>query len=151
MKGFGTLASAADLREKLEHDFLALQEKPADTYAAFNFFVTAEHILDWMHPGDGGSAAAARKAKRNSEVLLQIVSHIANGAKHFEPNPKRHDSVRHVDHGDAPYGFGAYGVGPYGGDLTITLDGNAAKMYGSSISALALATYVVAYWRSQPA
>ena len=126
-----------------------LQEAPANTYAAFNFFITAEHMLDWLYPGDHGTSGwGKRKAERESEVLLRIVSNIANGAKHFKPNPKLHDSVTHVDHSDALYGQGPYGAGPYGGDLIVTLDGDAATKYGPSISILALAQHVLDYWKS---
>lgn len=149
MRGFGSLQSVWDLREKLEHDFRVLKERPADTYAAYNFFVTAEHLLDWLYPGDRGSTgAAARKTERETDVLLRIVHDLANGAKHFELNPERHDSVVHVDHSD--YGRGSYGTGPFGGDLIVSLDGDAASQYGASMSALDLARNVHAYWQRHP-
>lgn len=152
MEGFGTLMSAKDLCGKLEHDFRLIEADPGSTYAAYNFFVTAEHMLDWLYPGDQGtSGAASRTAERESGLLLRVVSNIANGAKHFKPNPKRHDSVTHIDHSDSPYGSGAYGAGPYGGGLIISLDGPAAANYGTTISALELARYVLDHWRAHSA
>jgi hypothetical protein len=152
MLGFGPLQTPRDLLAKLQHDLDAMRAEPGSSYAAYNFFVTAEHILDWLNPGDRGTnGEAARTRERKREVLLRIVSHLATGAKHFEPNPKRHESVTHVNHADAPYGAGAYGVGPYGtGELTVTLDGDAAARFGSSISALALGEHVLRYWEAHP-
>lgn len=151
MKGFAELQTATDLRRKLEHDLGVLEADPADVYAAFNFFVTAEHILDWLYPGGRGSAEAKqRTAHRESHQLLKVVSHIANGAKHFILESKRHDSVQHVDQVSTTYGTGEYGAGPYGGrGLLITLEGLAAEELGNAVSALDLAREVVDYWRNQ--
>lgn len=56
------------------------------------FFVTAEHIVDWIHPDN----KANREVLRSSMPLLRITSHIANGAKHFEAKAKHHKSVNGV-------------------------------------------------------
>jgi hypothetical protein len=45
-KGFGDLQWVADLYSKLEHDRRRMKASPEDTYAAFDYFVTAEHIID---------------------------------------------------------------------------------------------------------
>jgi len=79
-KGFATLQSAGDLLQKIRHDHERLRSAPEDVYAAFDFFVSAYHMLDWLHPNE----AAARKAEEEGNVLLQVCSHIANGAKHFQ-------------------------------------------------------------------
>ncbi len=50
-KGFFTFTTAKGLFLKLEHDLAEVQRKPSDPYTAFNFFVTAEHLLDWLYPG----------------------------------------------------------------------------------------------------
>ncbi len=41
------------LLRKLEHDYARVQRNPRDTYAAFDFFVTAEHMVDWVSPEVG--------------------------------------------------------------------------------------------------
>jgi len=51
MKGLFQLQTARDLLAKLGHDYERLRNSPNDAYVAFDFFVTAEHILDWLHPG----------------------------------------------------------------------------------------------------
>ena len=151
MEGFAELREARDLLTKLENDLALLGETPADSYRAFNFFVTAEHILDWRYPGGRGSEGAAkRKALRNSQELLKVVSHIANGAKHLILDDPKHQSVQHVDQVNEPFGSGAYGAGPYGGAaVVVMLEGTAAAEFGDSISALDLAQQVVAFWRDQ--
>lgn len=45
MKGFFHLKTPADLLHKLHHDLDVLEAEPEDTYAAFNFFVTAVFAL----------------------------------------------------------------------------------------------------------
>ena len=51
MKGAFTLQTPHDLLEKLESDYDALMQDRNNPYLAYNFFVTAEHMLDWVYPG----------------------------------------------------------------------------------------------------
>ena len=78
---------------KMEHDLARMESSPQDQYAAFDFFVTAEHLVDWIYPKD----TAGRRALRTSTVLLRITSHIENGAKHFEATAKHHNSVSEIE------------------------------------------------------
>jgi hypothetical protein len=78
--GFAELRNVTDLFRKLEQDLVRVLESPLNEYAAFDFFVRAERIVDWKFPHDQD----ARKALRTNEPLLRITSHIANGAKHFK-------------------------------------------------------------------
>jgi hypothetical protein len=88
--GFGTLQSAGDLPAKLRHDYSRIERDPTDQYAAFDFFVSAEHMVDWILPGRANKDA--REAIRESDVLLQLVSHIASGSKHFGAEARHHQS-----------------------------------------------------------
>jgi len=81
---FGDLLNTTNLLAKVEHDLERLRRNPTDAYAAFDFFVTAEHLPDW---------AGSPTGFRSSNPLLRVVSHVANGAKHFAVDPKRHHSV----------------------------------------------------------
>ena len=83
LKGFLDLFSAKDLFEKLSSDYEAFCADPKDSYKAFNFFVTAEHIPDWI--GNVGI--------KYNEPYLRINSHLATGAKHFEVKNKDKKSV----------------------------------------------------------
>jgi len=87
--GFAELRKPIDLVRKLEFDLNRINKSPQDQYAAFDFFVTAEHILDWLYP----DSKKDRETHRSSETLLRITSHIANGAKHFDAKAGHHKSV----------------------------------------------------------
>ena len=84
-KGFASMTRAADLLEKMQHDLTRMEQAPAHPYPAFDFFVTAEHVLDWIWPDASGSANRKKRTdKRESSPLLRITGHLANGAKHFK-------------------------------------------------------------------
>jgi hypothetical protein len=87
--GIFTLKTARDLYQKLERDFEVLQAQRTNADACFNFFVTAEHLPEWELGADAVAAAAFRR----KHAILRVCSHIATGAKHFIPDPERHDSV----------------------------------------------------------
>lgn len=78
-EAFGPLKTPADLVQKLEFDFSRMQEPAQRGYAAFDFFDTAEQIVDWPHPNE----PQKRTELRESSVILQAVSHLENGAEHF--------------------------------------------------------------------
>lgn len=80
---FFELTTPLQLFQKMESDLKALRDSGQDARIAFNFFVTAEHLPDWL-----GKRDLVRK-----HALLRVVSHLANGAKHFVLDPKRHTSV----------------------------------------------------------
>lgn len=153
MRGLFQLKTAADLRLKLRSDFEKLEKDSLNAYAAFNFFVTAEHLLDWRYPGYANEPR--RRAARDAEVLLQVTSHLANGAKHFEAEGKHHTSVART--GKAGGFFPSRYFSPryfarryFGGPaLIVELDGQAAVKLGQSQTALELARQVLAYWDSQ--
>ena len=48
-KGFFELQTAQDLLRKLRHDSQRVKQSPMDSYAAFDFFVTAHHMLEWRY------------------------------------------------------------------------------------------------------
>jgi len=83
LNGFFSLRTPQDLRQKLEVDFNRLcaadQSSIEAQYAAFDFFVCAEHLPDWLSVAVGGS-----KTQHRSYPNGALVSHIANGAKHFK-------------------------------------------------------------------
>lgn len=151
MKGFFQLVTAADLRSKLRYEYERLQKEP-NPYQAFNFFVTAEHLLDWRYPGD--ARKPARTAARQGELLLQITSHLANGAKHFEIEAQHHDSVAGTGRVGGHFGARSFRANYFaalrtGGFLAVRLDGAAAATYGEWITVLDLAKKVLDYWDSQ--
>ena len=88
---------------------------------------------------------ATRKQMESNSELLQVLSHLANGSKHFHAT--RHVAVKAatVEHGGFdPNGFdsSAFDVG----ELRIELDGNAAIKFGPSIGVLELADMALRFW-----
>lgn len=151
MNGAFTLKTPTDLLGKLEVDYSALQRNRGDPYLAYNFFVTAEHMLDWVYPGNANRGK--RTAERNSEILLQVCSHLAAGAKHFTVEAKHHNSV------SAPGKRRRWNplAGPLSSPqltpggipvLTIKLEGEAEESIGPSVEVLRLAQMVIEYWRN---
>jgi hypothetical protein len=143
-RGFGELQSPRDLLIKLKHDLERMENSPEDQYAAFDFFVTAEHIVDWLHP----SERKAREDLRSSTAILRITSHIANGAKHFEATAKRHQSVMGIEkdrYVEAGYVEDGYLAEP----LVIRLtEDEATAVGGPIIDAISLARLVLEYWNT---
>jgi hypothetical protein len=45
---FAELRTPKDLIRKLEHDFDRVEKWPSDQCAVFDFFITAEPIVDWI-------------------------------------------------------------------------------------------------------
>jgi len=92
-EGFFELRTPRQLLDKLEADFVRLQSSAPISaeaqYAAFDFFVTAEHLCDWVEQAGGTDRATLPKYDDGD-----LVSHVANGAKHFRVDPKRHSTVR---------------------------------------------------------
>jgi len=154
MTGIFDLRNAPDLLKKLQHEYRQLEAAPGNAYIAFNFFVTAEHMLDWLYPKKAGEPK--RKQTREGELLLQICSHLANGAKHFEVEAKQHQSVAGslATGGLFPDGFFPPGLFPKGyfpeKRLIVNLKGRPAAAFGQSITALSLARQVLSYWENHP-
>jgi hypothetical protein len=147
-KGFFDLRTAKDLLAKLESDFVRIEKNPMDAGAAFDFFVTGYHLLEWAYPGD--SNKLKRQQIERDSVLLQIASHLANGSKHFEVDPQRHKAV-----GDTVTRIGAFNSDAFQadafdvGELRVRLEDNAALKFGKSINVLELARKLMEFWKDR--
>lgn len=148
MKGVFGLNSDADLFKKLEWEYERLIADPSNAYVAYNFFVTAWHLLEWKYPDPQG---ATRNRIRDAAPLLQICEHLAVGAKHFDRLHKRHTSVSHSARSGiwAPrlWAPGTWAKGAWAEWLEISLTGDARKEFGDRINAHDLARHVMDYWR----
>ena len=147
-KGFFELLTARDLLAKLERDLVRAQNSPLDVDAAFDFFVTAYHMLDWLHPG------VANRHKRDeiekNSMLLQVASHLANGSKHFEATARKHQSVYETVKREGPFQADAFQQNAFDvGDLVVYLEGDAAAQFGRSINVVDLARRLVDFWRQE--
>ena len=143
-QGFFELKTAQDLLDKLNREYTQLQTSPLNQDIAFNFFITAEHITDWLHPGNSSNRTTLRK----SSIYLQVCSHIANGAKHFKATKPHHTSVSDTSLNGAiqrnAFQNNAFDVTR----LSIDLDGAAAKQLGSSIEVVELAGRILKFWEN---
>lgn len=145
--GFFELRTPQDLLEKLRHDHERLGRNPIDSYAAFDFFVTANHLVDWCSP------SASRKQfrdNRRADVLPRLCEPLADGAKHFLLS-SAHQGVEATTERD---GFiqadfvdpAAFDVG----ELLVTLEPiEAGELGRPTISANDLASRVLAYWEKR--
>ena len=132
------LKTSADLFRKAEADLAQLELSNQDSYTAFNFFVTAHHLSDWLKKPDF--------VKKN--CVLRIVSHLANGAKHFEISEKRHKSILGTETDN--YAEKDYFEQDYAEKrILIKLSSEeASELEMSEIDAVTLGKKVVEFWRA---
>lgn len=134
---FFEMRAPADLFNKIQADLAALETSSHDVRVAFNLFVSLEHLPDWL-----GLRAFVR-----DNVLLRVVSHIANGAKHLEVNERRHSSVKAAE--KSRYVAAGYvEPGYFEEPLVIYLSEDEAKELGCvQIDAVTLGKRVIEFWR----
>jgi len=147
MKGLFHLQTAKDMLAKLQHDFERLRADPVDAYAAFDFFVTARHLPEWLHPGN----PAKQKALFGNNVLLQVCRHIADGSKHFQATASHHTSVKDTSLEGSAFQPGAFQSDAFQGrQLIVHLDGPSATQFGATIEVAELAEQVLRFWQAHP-
>jgi hypothetical protein len=148
MKGFFDLRSSRDLFGKLQADFDRLKADPVNSHVAFDFCVTAWHLVEWHFP-----QVAARKAFCTDHPVLSICEHLAVGAKHFEPKDRKLTSVATTGNVTVSLPGAwkptAWAKGSWGGELVVYLEGDAAVAFGPTLSVIRLAETTMAVWGSQ--
>jgi len=142
--GFAPLENPDDLIKKMKYDLDRMKSEPTNSYAAFDFFVTTEHMLDWLFSND----SSQRRDMRQQRYILQVVSHIANGAKHFEATSTHHTSVE-----DLEFSQGGFSSNSFSSDAfdpsSFQFSGLTIKLSdGQSILATDLAEEVYDFWCS---
>jgi hypothetical protein len=150
MKGILGLKNHHDLYKKLEREYERLKADPSDADVAYNFFVTAWHLLEWKHPDPKGKQI--RAAIRNATPLLQVCEHLAVGAKHFTNLQAKHASVTDSRaSGVWGRGFWAPGFwakGLWAEWLEMSLSGDAEQAFGKIVKAHEFAAKVIDYWKA---
>jgi hypothetical protein len=144
--GFFHLQTPEDLFRKLQRDYERVEADPASSDAAFDFFITATHIPEWLAKANRPHVVPSGQ---RDLALLDTCKHLGNGAKHFVVN--RHDAVQHGDVGPNTYGSAKYGLATYGAtdNLLVTLAPDEASVLGTSQRlAKDLAQDVLSYWRA---
>ena len=144
MQGTFDLHTTQDWLQRLERELNKFRQAPNDRDAAINFFVAAESMLDWKHPGDGN--AVTRKIARDSEPLLRVIWDLASLSKHRDVRPN-HDSVDGSGVFGEFFGGNFFG-GQFFGELSVKLRGPAAAQLGKSVAAIELAERTVVYWKA---
>lgn len=148
LKGLFDLQTAEDLLQKLRHDLDRMKKSPLDSCAAFDFFVTAYHMLEWRYPGK--SNTRKRAETESNSILLQVCSHLANGSKHFKATAAKHVSVKDATVEPGAFGPSAFDPNAFdAGELRVELDGEAARKFGASIGALELADEALHFWEAR--
>lgn len=149
MAGIFDLLSAADLCAKLEHDYARVTKSPSDVYAAFDFVITAWHLLEWRFHGEDGRKT--RERLREEHPILEVCEHLAVGGKHFEPTAKRHRTVK-ASRRSAVWKRGVWAPrvwapGLWADDLVIELAGPAKEAFGDKLPFPRFASLVMEFWR----
>jgi hypothetical protein len=142
--GFFQLRFPQDLLAKMRYDFERMQREPLNVYPAFDFFVTAHHLVDWIWPSAGREQ---QKANRMADAIPRVCEHLANGAKHFILTA-RHEAVSRL--GAAKGAFDHARIDSHAFDtrgLWIELESDEAVELGAPrFTAIKLAQLVLEYW-----
>ena len=143
MKGILSIKTPSDLLAKTFKHLQALRLDPLDDYSAFDFFVSAESLIDWIAPGK--KSKIQRMEFRNDDVVLQIVSHIASAAKHYQVEASHHKSVVSTSKSSGHFGSLHFAMNHFNGhhfqkgQWVVKLEGLAEKEIGHVISIVDLA------------
>ena len=137
-QGFSqSLQTRSDMLSKLRHDLDRMRCDPLDVFAAYDFFVTAHHVKDWPP-----------KAQID-QPLRDVLARLANGAKHFEIDNPRLKGVRNVETTRGAFDPRVFQHNAFDvGRLVVDLDGDAEKVFGSRVTAFALAEKALAAWEA---
>jgi hypothetical protein len=149
MKGLFDLSGAQDLCKKLEHDYARVKADPSNAFAAYDFVVTAWHLLEWHYPGNTNSSARSALSQQNP--ILQVCEHLAVGAKHFAPSNPRLDAVAGTERdsvwGKGVWAPGFWAPGVWKDDLVVHLDGAAKTSYGAQLTIVQVADHALDFWK----
>jgi hypothetical protein len=154
--GIFTLKTPQQLFGKMLEDHKRVQCAPRDSSAWFNFFVTADHLPEWLTNGDED---VARKL-REQNALLRVCHYLAINAKHFkarELKPKA-GQIRvspiartHEAH-TAQLNKSELRREPISTDPEFYLElskQEAAELHVADLSALELANRLVEFWKER--
>jgi hypothetical protein len=163
MHKFFVLKTPVDLLRKLEREYDRWKADPLNVDFAWNFFVTAEHLPDWIYYQDMPTSGRERPDLLDGQKpyefkmaltrpIPRICSHLANGAKHFHLHNPNLTSVAGT--GQAMVGWAPDGWAPDGWvpndpvlQVSVTSDEqDALKQSTADIDVLWLAARVLEFW-----
>ncbi len=79
------LENPHQLLEKLRSDLKRIHDNQLDSFAAFDFFVNAHHLLDWISPDltEGERKAWRDRMRKYADTpLMSLTERLADGSKH---------------------------------------------------------------------
>lgn len=143
--------SSTHLVGKLERDLEEMKKNPMSMDPVFNFFVTAEALVDWVAPGR--EAGMQRHDFRKRDVMLQICCHVASRLKHRREEDCRHRYVTDIYVDGCVFNevFADVFGNVFGGKMTIGLDAEAKAQLGDSVPATELAEKILEFWKAEQA
>jgi hypothetical protein len=141
--GAFALHALEDLLKKLKFDMKRLEANPADSYAAFDFFITAFHMKDWANK----SGRRIKPKNSNEKVLMDICAQLANGSKHFDI--ESNEVIKETEHVEGAFDTSFQDNAFQVERLVVHLKGQAAKQLGDIVDATALAQMAVHYWEGK--
>jgi hypothetical protein len=142
MHGFFDLQRATDLLGKLERDYARLQQDSEDVDLAYNFFVTAENMPEWVKD------KAFKHVIQQQELILTLCNELTTGAKHVtagkeKPAIASAERDRYVEEGYIEPGY-------FEEPLLVRLSPTRATQRGQeAIDVLTLAGEVLAFWQRE--
>ena len=137
---FASLQNYHDLWNKVKHDYELIQKQPNEVYFLYNFFVTAYHMVDWYAEGNKNL-----RKEIESNLIIKIAYHIANGAKHLVLNNPKNNAVESFQ-SESYYEKDYYEDGYYAHEILITLTEDYHSEFGKQMSAIDFATKLMEYW-----
>jgi hypothetical protein len=112
LKGIFSLRTPQDLVDKLSADLNRMTASAPATmeaqHAAFDFFVTANHLPEWCENKTGQARSYFKEYGH-----AKLVEHIANGAKHFRVNTARHKTVKDSRASSGVWALGTWASGTW--------------------------------------
>jgi hypothetical protein len=163
---FFDLKTPEDLLRKLEREYDGWKAAPLNVDLAWNFFVTAEHLPDWIYYQDMPISGTARPdlldgqtpndfTRDRARPLLRICSHLANGGKHFHLRDRNLTSVERTVRENTRWIDPRWVAPEWVGEqpalrVYLAPDEQAALGRGSAdVNALWLAVRVLEFWRTR--
>ncbi|PIQ20125.1 MAG: hypothetical protein COW65_16815 [Cytophagales bacterium CG18_big_fil_WC_8_21_14_2_50_42_9] len=147
--GFINLIDETDLFKKLLWEYEFLIKNSESSFHAFNFFVTAFHLADWIYKGGTRNNENYTNFVKDN-IVISLAGQIANGAKHFELKDKRYTEDKRGIKGiisDNGYVNDGYVQDAYlQNRLIIKLDNQAKSIIGESIEVIELADFIINFY-----
>jgi hypothetical protein len=140
MTGYHKLRTPEDLLDKLSRELSRLKREPHEVDHAFNFFVTADSLLDQVLPGK--KHKKERKRDRQNNDLLAFCHQVATGARHFE-------SSRSVKSAASKRTVRRTALLINGHATYLLVGDDDGKKLGETVTTLDLARQVLDYWKKR--